>query len=121
MTEPPQPIRPPQPGNPYAGTPRPLGTWGTPPPLYGATPSLREHPQSGTVLVVGLISLFAIVTGPFAWAMGSKARAEVASGRYAPSTALTLGWALGIVTTVLLLMAVLGIGVALAGFLALRA
>ena len=113
MTEPPQPIRP-QPVNPYAGTPQPLGSWGTPQPLYTATPTLREHPQAGTVLV-------AIVTGPFAWAMGSKARAEVAGGRYAPSTALTLGWALGIATTVLLLMGVLGFTILAAGLITLRA
>ena len=102
-----------EPTNPYAGTPEPLGAWG-PAPLSAHRPvSLPEHPQAAPVLVLGLLGLLVIVTGPVAWAIGSRARAEVAAGRYAPSSVLTAGWVLGIVTTLYLALVMLLIFVAL--------
>lgn len=111
MTEPPQPFRP-QPVNPYEGTPQPLGTWAQPPAAYA--PTLPEHPEASTVLILGVLGLLVAVTGPFALVIGSRARADVAAGRYAASGALTAGWVLGIITTVylalLVILFLLGIG-----------
>lgn len=105
-----------EPTNPYAGTPEPLGVWGQAP-LYAHRPvSLPEHPQAATVLVLGLLGLLVMVTGPVAWVMGSRARAEVAVGRYAASSTLTAGWVLGIVTTLYLALVMLLIFVAIVGF-----
>lgn len=61
-----------------------------------------EHPDSTLVLILGVVSLFAVVTGPFAWYYGSRARAQMAREphRWAPSTQLTIGWVLGILCTV---------------------
>ena len=67
---------------------------------------LPEHPQSVLVLVLGLSSLFTGITAPIACAIGSGARREVAAGRYAESPALTVGWILGIVVSLLMIIAV---------------
>jgi hypothetical protein len=50
------------------------------------------------------------VCAPFAWVMGGRARKEIAAappGSYGPSTGITVGWVLGIVGTVLLILGVL--------------
>ncbi|MVA76991.1 hypothetical protein GC722_13295 [Auraticoccus sp. F435] len=95
---------------------------------YGYAPVLPDHPQSVTVLVLGILSLvLAGVTGPFAWYMGSKARKELRQnpGQYKDGGMLTVGWVLGIVGTaylalmvaffvvyVIIIVAILGMGVA---------
>ncbi|WP_232549150.1 DUF4190 domain-containing protein [Propioniciclava soli] len=61
-----------------------------------------EHPQATTILILGIVGLFVAVTGPFAWVMGNKARREVAAGQFAPSTSLTVGWVLGIISSIYL-------------------
>lgn len=118
MTQPPQPNPPAGPTNPYASTPPPQSTWDQP--AYTFHP-LTEHPQATTVLVLGVLGLFLGVTGPFAWVIGHRARAETAVGRYAPSTSLTVGWVLGIITTFYLLLVVTLVFVGVAGLLLVRA
>ncbi len=110
-----------EPTNPYAGTPQPLGSWGEPPLPLGHPSAPPEHPQATTVLVLGVLGLLVVVTGPFAWMIGNRARAEVATGRYAPSGTLTAGWVLGIITSVYLAIIVLGFGLVIAGLMVFRA
>lgn len=89
----------------YSPTPPPAGPYGGyPPPTY-----LQPHPQATMVLVLGILAFVVSgITGPFAWYIGSKARAEMAAnpGRWADSSALTIGWVLGIISTVLLIIGV---------------
>lgn len=74
---------------------------------YGYAPALPEPPQATTVLVLGILSLLlGGITGPFAWVMGSKARRQIASGQYAQSSLLTVGWVLGIIGTLYLVVMV---------------
>lgn len=75
-------------------------------PNYGApTPfgfdARPEHPDANLVLILGVAALFTVVTGPFAWYFGSRARAQLRAQpqRWSPSTGLTVGWALGILTS----------------------
>ncbi len=129
MTEPQQPtlLRPPavcssfeqpswQPGAPDAQPPfpqppaaQPLAPQG-PDPAYPAAPisgyALPEHPQGTTILVLGILGLFFAVTGPFALVMGNRARKDIAAGQYAQSTSVTIGWVLGIITTLYLALVV---------------
>lgn len=57
-----------------------------------------DHPVSGTVLVLGILSFFFLVTAPFAWFMGSRAKKEVANGApYRWSAAGQVGYVLGII------------------------
>lgn len=70
-------------------------------------PMAPDHPSSTVVLVLGLIGMFLFpLTAPFAWVMGSKARAEMKAypGRWGSSATLTVGWVLGIITSVLWLV-----------------
>ncbi len=109
-----------EPTNPYAGTPQPLGSWGPPRTPSTYRPTLAEHPEATTVLILGVLGLFVAVTGPFAWVIGSRARAEVAAGRFAPTGALTAGWVLGLITTVYLAVIVLLLVLGLAALVAFR-
>ena len=120
MTQPPAPQRPTPTSNPYDGTPPPSAAWPHPQPFAPYAAAMPEHPQSATVLVLGLIGLFIPVTGPIAWWMGSRARAEVAAGRYAPGGTLTGGWVLGIITTLWLAVVILLFALAFVGLLAFR-
>lgn len=70
-------------------------------------PMAPDHPSSTVVLVLGLIGMFLFpLTAPFAWVMGSKARAEMAAypGRWGSSGTLTVGWVMGIITSVIWLL-----------------
>lgn len=85
-----------------------------PQPNYGApTPygfdQRPEHPDSTLVLILGVVSLFAGITGPFAWYFGSRARGQMLREpqRWAPSTGLTVGWVLGIIGSLFLALGLL--------------
>lgn len=103
-----------QPGAPDAQPPfpqppaaQPLAPQGYP--AYPAAPygyALPEHPQGTTILVLGILGLFFAVTGPFALVMGNRARKDIAAGQYAQSTSVTIGWVLGIITTLYLALVV---------------
>jgi DNA-directed RNA polymerase subunit RPC12/RpoP len=88
------------------------------PPLrdqYGGAipPPRRPGGDSGTlVLVLGILAITVCgLLGPFAWYMGQKARREAREAGEEPSSQVTVGWALGIASSVLLIAAaVLAIG-----------
>jgi hypothetical protein len=107
MTEQPPP---PQPGQQPPGQqpPWPQQPW---PPAYPPPPPV--HPQATTVLVLGIVALVACqVVGPFAWTMGNRVVAEVdaAGGRLGGGTEANIGRILGVVSTALLAVSVLMIG-----------
>lgn len=76
---------------------------------YGYGAAQPEHPQAVLVLVLGVLGLFTSgLTAPFAWVIGSRARADMRRnpGAWRPSGALTTGWVLGIIGTVLWLLVI---------------
>lgn len=96
-------------------------TYGGPPP-YGAPyqppqPLAPMHPKATTALVLGIVGLagtficgITVVLGPFAWVTGARAKREIASapGRFRGESEAQVGMILGIVTTVLLALAIVG-------------
>ncbi|MBK8461977.1 MAG: DUF4190 domain-containing protein [Nigerium sp.] len=78
---------------------------------------MPEHPQATTILVLGILGLFFAVTGPFALVMGNRARKDIAAGQYAQNPSVTIGWVLGIVTTVYLALVVVLVALAFPAFL----
>lgn len=93
-----------QPNSPYGQpAPGPVSPYGQPYPI------LPEHPQGTLVLVMGIIGIFTLITGPIALVIGGKARKEIAAtgARYSNEQSITIGWVLGIVGTVLLGLTVL--------------
>jgi hypothetical protein len=71
-----------------------------------------EASQATTALVLGILSIVVCqVLGPFAWSMGSKEMQAIDAGRRPPENRGTANAAkiLGIVGTVLLGLAVIGI------------
>lgn len=90
---------------------------------YQVPGELPEHPQATLTLVLGIVGIAALFVAfpfisPVAWYLGARARREMRSdpGRYRPSGALSAGYVLGIVGT-LLAVAFVGlivIGIALA-------
>lgn len=81
-------------------------------------PSIPNHPSANTALVLGIVSLgggficgLPILAGPFAWYLGSKVRREIDAEpqRYAGRSEAQAGMILGIIATVLLLLAALAI------------
>jgi len=75
-----------------------------------------EHPQSTTVLVLGILGIvIAGILGPIAWYMGNKAMQECATGMYTASDQLKAGRVLGIISTVLLIVEVIAVIIALVG------
>ncbi len=140
--QPPNPYEPNQPpgyGQPPYGQPtysQPTygqPTYGQPAYGYGQAPGyppLQDHPRSTTALVLGLVGLIGtfviclpVLLGPFAWWIGAKTRKEIDAGpgQYGGRGQATAGMVLGIITTVILILAVLGliliIGLAASGSL----
>jgi hypothetical protein len=77
----------------------------TPPP-YNAP---RDHPQTTTVLILGILGLAVCqVLGPFAWSMGNKALREIDSsnGQLGGRDTTNVGRILGIIATAILVLAV---------------
>jgi hypothetical protein len=125
----------PPPTVPY-GSPQP-GDWlGYPPggfaPAYGAYPGVRSHPGATKALVLGIISIVALVLGPFlccvtvpgvlcapfAWVIGARATREISSrpGVYSNLSAAQTGMWMGIVTSILGVL-LIGGGIALVAWL----
>jgi heme/copper-type cytochrome/quinol oxidase subunit 2 len=74
------------------------------------------HPQATTALTLGIIGLagtftcvLPIFVGPFAWWIGAKVKREIAArpGQYRGESEGNVGMILGIVTTALLVLAIL--------------
>lgn len=85
---------------------------------YQQFPSIPNHPSANTALVLGIVALgggficgLPILAGPFAWYLGSKVRREIDAEpqRYAGRSEAQAGMILGIIATVLLLLAALAI------------
>jgi len=77
-----------------------------------------EHPQSTTVLVLGILGIvLAGILSPIAWHMGNKALRECATGMYTAPDQLKAGRILGIVGTVLLIVNAVACVVGLIAFL----
>lgn len=86
-------------------TPPPPGPGG-----YGSSGSMPgmqpEYPQGTTILVLGIVSLVCCsLAGPVAWYMGSQARKDIAASPtgYSNSNLVTIGWVMGIISTVLMI------------------
>lgn len=114
---PPEPQNPyaPQGQQPYAYTPGPGGQMS-----YGAYTTVRPtHPQATLSMVLGLVgvlgALFAcgltLVLSPFAWALGHNSLREIraSQGRLGGESQARTGMITGIIGTILLVLAVLGI------------
>lgn len=89
-----QPTGPPGPGPSYPSAPP-----------YGYLPPPPEHPQSTTVMVLGILGLVMCqVASPFAWVMGKRSVAEIdaSGGRLGGRGQAQTGYILGIVGTCLL-------------------
>lgn len=77
-------------------------------PYGGYGDPTHDHPQATTVLVLGIVSVFVGLLGPVAWYLGSKAKKEIeaSGGRLGGMQSVQIGWILGIVMTVLLIITV---------------
>ena len=73
---------------------------------YGAP--APDHPQGTLILIFGIAGFFVGVLGPVAWIMGSRALREIrATGRHpANEQMIVIGRILGIIVTVLMVLAV---------------
>jgi len=85
---------------------------------YGYTYQVPNHPQATTALVLGLVGLIGgclcglpLLVAPFAWAIGARARREIAAshGQLGGAGNAQAGFVMGIIGTVLLVLAVIGL------------
>ncbi|MEU1985077.1 DUF4190 domain-containing protein [Nocardia sp. NPDC019395] len=85
----------------------------TPPPGYGypGYGPPQDHPQATTILVLGIVSLFCALCGPFAWVMGKKALNEIdaSGGAVGGRSNVMVGYVLGIITSVLMILYVIAL------------
>jgi hypothetical protein len=91
---------------PYGGAASPYG------------PVLTPHPEANSAMIMGIVALVGTfvcgvlcVLGPFAWAKGAKARREIDAEpqRWSGRTEATVGYVMGIVTTILMGLAILAV------------
>ncbi|WP_231123581.1 DUF4190 domain-containing protein [Nocardioides sambongensis] len=99
----------PQGPNPY--DPRPYQAYPGGQVPFGPPP---DHPEASKILILGILG-FALcqVLSPFAWIMGNRVKKEIeaSGGRWGGQQYVTVGWILGIVGSVILLLGLLfGIG-----------
>jgi hypothetical protein len=76
---------------------------------YGPPP---DHPQSTTVLVLGIVSLVVCqILGPFAWVMGNRVVKEIDAGRgsIGGRSSANAGRICGIIASVLLILSVVAL------------
>ncbi len=81
-------------------------------PTGGYPPYRPDHPRATLSLVLGLVALVACsVLGPFAWVTGKRTLDEIdaSGGAWGGRGAAQAGYVLGIVATVLLGLAVVGL------------
>lgn len=92
------PAYPPQPGYPPPAYP---------PPGYGYAPP--DHPRATTSLVLGILGVVACqILSPFAWSIGKRTVDEIdaSQGRLGGRTQAQVGYILGIVGSVLLIVGI---------------
>jgi hypothetical protein len=99
MSNPYDPNAVPPPQDPGGYNPAPYG--------QGYAPVAPDHPQGTTVLVLGIVGIVFSICAPFAWYLGNKALKEIRmSGiRYANEQNIVIGRILGIVFTILMIVA----------------
>jgi hypothetical protein len=134
-TPPPDPGQatpPPNPGQVPGGYPPPPGAY-SPPPQYGQYPppgqyppgqygyqpvyAAPKHPQATLAMVLGIIGLTSLMcyvtafVAPFAWWIGAKAVKEIDAepGRYGGRGEAMAGKIMGIIGTVLLIIALIAV------------
>ncbi len=80
--------------------------------------ALIPHPQATSAMILGIVALAGTfvcgvlcVLGPFAWAKAARVRREIDAEpqRWSGRGEATAGYVMGIVTTVLMILAVLGL------------
>jgi hypothetical protein len=100
----------PQPGYPQPGYPQQPGMPAFP------TYARPDHPRATTSLVLGIVAVagaftcfLPVVVAPFAWVLGAKARKEIRSApqQWGGESRATAGMVLGIIGTVLLVLAII--------------
>ena len=75
-----------------------------PPPPYGYAPYRPpDHPQANTILVLGILSFFCGLVGPFAWMMGRQALRDIdtSGGMIGGRSNVQVGYIIGIATSLL--------------------
>jgi hypothetical protein len=114
-----QPTTPSYPQAPYGQAPYGQAPYGQQP--YGGAyspygPVLTPHPEANSALIMGIVALagtfvcgILCVLGPFAWAKGAKVRKEIDAEpqRWSGRGEATAGYVMGIVTTILMIIAIL--------------
>lgn len=104
----------PPPQQPTPPTNSPYGT-----PAYGYTQIAPKHPQATTAMVLGIIGLvggfltgIGFLAAPFAWAIGGRAvkQIDASPNSYSGRDQAKAGQILGIIGTVMLVLAILLIG-----------
>ncbi|WP_040838784.1 DUF4190 domain-containing protein [Nocardia brevicatena] len=86
-----------------------------PPPRYGYPaygPPPPDHPQATTVLILGLLGVvFCQLVAPFAWVMGKRALNEIdaSGGTVGGRNSVMAGYVCGIIGTVFIVLAVIGV------------
>ncbi|MVU80173.1 DUF4190 domain-containing protein [Nocardia sp. ET3-3] len=69
----------------------------------------QDHPQAVTILILGILSLvLCSLVGPVAWVLGSRARKEIrdSGGAIGGGGMVTAGWVCGIVSSCLMIGAI---------------
>ncbi|MFN8193302.1 MAG: DUF4190 domain-containing protein [Nocardioidaceae bacterium] len=80
------------------------------PPPPGYQPAPANHPQATLILILGILSLVVCgLLGPVAWVMGNRAKAEIdaAGGAIGGRDMVQAGRIIGIIATVLMVLALL--------------
>jgi hypothetical protein len=69
-------------------------------------------PGAAAALALGIVGLWMWFLGPFAWYQGARARREIraSGGRLGGKTIATIGMTLGILTTVAMVLGIIGFG-----------
>jgi uncharacterized membrane protein YjgN (DUF898 family) len=86
------------------------GGYGQAPPPGGYGAQGQTHPKATTSLVLGIVSVVCCsLAAPFAWSIGKKTVNEIdaSGGRYEGRGQAQAGYILGIIGTVLLILAIL--------------
>lgn len=90
----------------YGQVPPPPGAY----PSQGQVQYAPDHPKATTSLVLGILALVLCqLLGPFAWSMSKRTLNEIdaSQGRVGGRSAAQVGYVLGIIATVLLVLSIL--------------
>lgn len=77
---------------------------------------VQDHPQATLVLILGILSIvICSLIGPFAWAIGKRAVREIdaSGGTLGGRTQAQVGYIMGMIVTILMIIGVVAVGVIL--------